>query len=306
MGELIVAMAGTPTGERAALALALLSALSHAVFGAVVKGGADAHLNRGAINICYAAIAAPFALFVFPPPTPQLWAILAGVYVIHLIYEYTQVRSLSIGGFTVVYPLARGTGPMVTAIAAGIVFGEAFTGVQWAGLLVLTLSIYGLAWANLQATGLDGPAAIRQLRAAIATALLSGVMIAIYTVYDAYGIRVADDPFTFLAWFFVVGGFGYPVIAAIRWRRMTPPDRPDPRKLALRGFCGALIAFVSFGSVMLAMRLDKVGEAAAVREMSIVFATAIGVLIFREKIDARRLALIGGIVAGAIVIEAAG
>lgn len=71
MGEWIVAIAGTPAGERLALALALLSALSHATFGAINKGGQDPHLNRGAINICYSAMAAPFALFVFPLPSPH-------------------------------------------------------------------------------------------------------------------------------------------------------------------------------------------------------------------------------------------
>jgi len=60
---------------------------------------------------------------------------------------------------------------------------------------------------------------------------------------------------------------------------------------------------MSFGSVMLATRLGSVGEAAALRETSIIFATAIGVLIFHEKIDAARLALIGGIAAGAILVE---
>jgi len=170
-------------------------------------------------------------------------------------------------------------------------------------LVLLAGGIYGLAGANMRGAGLGDAAAVRQLRLAIVTALLTGVMISVYTVYDAYGIRVADDPFTFLAWFFVVGGFGYPLIALRRWRRMAPADRPALRGLAIRGLCGAIIAFISFGAVMLATRLDKVAEAAAVRELSIVFGAAIGVLIFRESIDARRIALIGAIAAGAIVIE---
>ena len=60
---------------------------------------------------------------------------------------------------------------------------------------------------------------------------------------------------------------------------------------------------MSFGAVMLAIRLDSVGEAAALRETSIIFATAIGVLVFHEKIDATRLCLIVGIAAGAVLVE---
>jgi len=54
---------------------------------------------------------------------------------------------------------------------------------------------------------------------------------------------------------------------------------------------------------MIATRLDSVGQTAALRETSIVFATAIGVLVFRERIDATRLALIAVIAMGAVLVE---
>jgi drug/metabolite transporter (DMT)-like permease len=305
MGELIVALAGTPAGEALALALALLSALAHAVFGAIHKSGRDPYLNRGAINVSYGLIAAPFALFVVPWPTPALWGALAGTYAIHVLYEWLQARCYFLGGFTVVYPIARGTGPLATVAVSGLVFGERFSAGQWAGLALLTGGIYGLALANVSALGREDPAATRRLRGAIGTALLTGAMIAVYTVWDAWGIRLAADPFTFLAWFFTLGGVGFPLIAAARWRRLAPADRPPPGDLAVRGLFGALIAFLSFGAVMLATRLGAVGEAAALRETSIVFATAIGVLIFRESVDVRRLGLILAIAAGAVVIKLA-
>jgi drug/metabolite transporter (DMT)-like permease len=300
---MIVGLAGTPGGDALALALAVLSALAHAIFGAINKGGRDPYLNRGAINLAYGVMAAPFALFVTPWPDAGLWRILAFVYVVHILYEWLQARSYEMGGFTVVYPLARGTGPLVTTVAAGLIFGEHFRPGQWAGLLLLSGSIYALAWANLRAMGIADLAAAARLRQAIAAALATGVLISIYTTLDAYGIRAAADPFTFLAWFFTQGGVGFPLVAAARWRRLAPADRPDARDLAVRGFFGALIAFLSFGAVMLATRIGHVGEAAAIRETSIVFATAIGVLIFRERIDAVRLGLILLIAAGAVLIK---
>lgn len=301
MGSMIVEMAGTPEGEALALALVLLSALAHATFGAINKAG-DPFLNRGAINLAYGTIAAPFALFVFPLPGAEMVPILAGVYLIHILYEWLQASAFEKGDFTLVYPIARGTGPLVTALAATMVFGEHLGWGQWAGLMLLSGAIFGLAWANLHARGLD-LAALPRMQGAIATALATGAMIAVYTTWDAYGIRMAADPFTFLAWFFLLGGLGFPIIAARRWRRLAPSARPAPFELLVRGIFGALIAFLSFGAVMLATRLDKVGEAAALRETSIVFATAIGVLVFRESIDARRLVLIGLIATGAILVE---
>jgi len=118
---------------------------------------------------------------------------------------------------------------------------------------------------------------------------------------DAYGIRQAADPFTFIVWFFTLGGVGFPLIAAARWRKLTV--KPTLADIALRGFFGGILAFMSFGAVMLAIRLGSVGEAAALRETSIIFATAIGVLVFHEKIDAARLALIVCIAIGAILVE---
>ncbi|MEL6197321.1 MAG: EamA family transporter [Pseudomonadota bacterium] len=302
MGEMIAGMAGTPEGEILALALALLSAMAHATFGAINKGGVDPYLNRGAINICYAIGALPFALFVFPLPSGPLIPILAGVWAIHLVYEWLQSASFEKGDFTLVYPIARGTGPLLIAIGSVFLFGEALGLVQWLGVLLLSGSIMGLAVVNLRRRGLD-PLALPRLRSAIVTALLTGVMIAIYTLYDAYGIRLAENPFTFLVWFFVLGGVGFPFVAAWRWTRLTPAERPALPDLVTRGVFGALIAYLSFGAVMLATRLDKVGEAAALRETSIIFATAIGVFFFHEKIDAPRLLLILLILAGALLVE---
>ncbi len=306
MGEFIVSIAGTPAGEALALALALLSALAHAIFGAINKGGqgsrSDPFLNRGAINSCYVLMALPFALFAVPWPTTEVWIALFAALVIHVVYEWFQAASFHRGAFTVVYPIARGTSPIATVAFALLLFDERLTGQQWIGLLLLSGAIYAFAIANLRDKG-DGAPPRAALVSAILTALATGVMIAVYTNADAYGIRLAADPFTFLAWFYVVTGVGFPVIALRRWRRMAPEARPVLRDLAVRGFFGAIIAFLSFGSLMLATRLDKVGEAAALRETSIIFGAAIGVLIFRERIDLLRIALIVLIAAGAVIIE---
>jgi len=123
----------------------------------------------------------------------------------------------------------------------------------------------------------------------------------VYTTYDAWGIRATPDPFTFLAWFFFVTAIDFPLIAAWRYARVLDPPEPGP--LILRGLAGALVAYVSFGAVMLATRLDRVGEAAVLRETSVVFAAAIGWAFLGERIGPARAALVGTIALGAIVVE---
>lgn len=300
MGELIVSMANTPAGEALALALILLSAIAHATFGAINKGGVDPFLNRGAINICYGLMTLPFALFVVPWPTAEVWAMLFVSYLIHILYEYLQASAFSKGDFTVVYPIARGTGPIVAMMLALVVFSERFSVLQWLGGIGLSASIIGLAVANIHRVRQSGRT-LGNLPGAIITAMATGVMVAVYTMVDAYGIRLAENPFSFIVWFFTLGGVGFPIVAALRWRRLT--ERPPLPDLAVRGAFGGVIALLSFGSVMLATRLGSVGEVAALRETSIIFGTAIGVLIFREKVDATRLMLIFGIVIGAVLIK---
>ena len=238
----------------------------------------------------------PFTLFVVPWPTPWIWALLGISYLIHILYEYLQASAFSKGDFTIVYPIARGTGPMAAMLLALVFFQERYSFWQWIGGIGLSASIIGLAVVNIRRAK-----HLPNLNGAILTALATGVMVAVYTMIDAYGIREAANPFTFIAWFFTLGGVGFPLIAAARWQKLAiKPAIPD---IALRGFFGGIVAFMSFGAVMLAIRLDSVGEAAALRETSIIFATAIGVLVFHEKIDATRLCLIFGIAAGAVLVE---
>ena len=300
MGDLIVALEGTPQGERLALILALMAAFLHAVFGALQKGRHDPWLTRGAIDICYGLIAAPFALFVVPWPEPHMWGIFATAWVIHTVYKLLQATAYTQGAYTVVYPVVRGTGPLFTVIGAGVLFGEVFTLTQWLGVAVLLSGIFGLAVYNLLYLEPERDT----LHKALFFAVLTGLCVALYTTYDAYGIRATADPFTFLAWFFMIDGWAIPILAARRWARMEA--RPAPGPLMLRGLIGAIIAFFSFGAIMLATRLDKVGEAAVLRETSTVFAALIGWLVLRETVGPRRIALMALIALGAVIVEFGG
>jgi drug/metabolite transporter (DMT)-like permease len=134
--------------------------------------------------------------------------------------------------------------------------------------------------------------------------VMTGGFVALYTTYDAYGIRATADPFTFLAWFFFIDGVFMPVVQAIRWRRLAVKPALGP--LFARGLIGAFVAFFSFGSIMVATRLDKVGEAAVLRETSTVFAALIGWLVLKESVGPRRLALMALIALGAVIVEFGG
>jgi drug/metabolite transporter (DMT)-like permease len=300
MSDWIVSLAGTPEGATLATFLALLAAILHAVFGALQKGRHSPLLSRGVIDASYGLMAAPVALFVVPWPAPHMWPIFGVMMLIHLGYKAAQVASYQRGAYTVVYPVMRGTGPLFTVIGATIFFGELFSFAQWMGVLTLLTGIYGLAFYNLRTITVDR----ETLVPALWLAVLTGLFVAAYTTYDAYGIRAANDPFTFLAWFFFLDGLTMPPVAWYAWRRMADPPAFGP--LALRGLIGGLVAMASFGSILMATRLDQVGQAAVLRETSTVFAALIGWLMLGERVGPRRLALMGLIAAGAVIVEMGG
>ena len=297
MTDWVRAIEGTQAGHEAALVLALLAAFLHALFGALQKGRHDPWTSRTAIDAAVLAMAAPVALLAVPWPDPSHWWIYAGMMAIHFAYKVLMAATYERGAYTVVYPVVRGTAPLVTILGAGLVFGETFDPVQWAGVALLLAGLFGLSAYNLAKVTI----ARERLVPALGFAVATGLTVALYTTWDAYGIRAEPDPLTFLAWFFFLASIDFPLIAWARgrWRR---PDRA----LVRLGVTGAFVAFGSFGSIMMATRLDDVGEAAVLRETSTVFAALIGWLVLKEPVGPRRLALMSLIALGAVVVEFGG
>lgn len=298
MSAWLLSLVGTPLGGAVAMALALMAAVLHALFGALQKGRHGPWLARAAIDASYGLMAAPFALFVVPWPEPHMWPVFAGAFVIHSLYKVAQAMTYDRAPYTVVYPVVRGTGPLLTVIAAGVVFGEHFQPTQWLGLMMLVGGILGLAGWNV-AHMPQG----RALGPALGLALVTGAFVAGYTTYDAWGIRATADPFTFLAWFFMVDGVFIPVVTFRRWRGLTVGQMAP---LLKRGVFGAFVAYFSFGGIMLATRIGRVGEAAALRETSVIFAALIGWWVLGEKTGPVQVGLMAVIAAGAVVVEFGG
>ncbi|KPQ08017.1 MAG: putative membrane protein [Rhodobacteraceae bacterium HLUCCA12] len=298
MSGWVVSLEGTAQGQAVAVILALSAAVLHALFGALQKGRFDPWVTRAAIDLWAFSLMLPVALFIVPWPEAHMWPIFAGVFVIHALYKSLQAMAYSRGAYTVVYPVVRGTAPLFAVIGAGLLFGERFNAGQWAGVALLSSGIYGLAIYNLRTITV----ARETLVPALGLAVLTGACVALYTTFDAYGIRASADPFTFLAWFFVIDGLFIPLIV---WGRLRALPASQRFGLARRGLLGAVIAFGSFGGIMLATRLGHVGQAAVLRETSTVFAALIGWLVLGESTGPRRVFLMALIAAGAVVVQLA-
>lgn len=301
MTDWIISLEGTEAGARLAILLALTSAVAHACFGALQKGRHEPWLARAAMDLFMALMAAPVALLLVPWPQGPEWLVMLGVLGIHLAYKIAMALAYTRAAYTVVYPVVRGVGPLATLAFAALFLGEHYVGLQWLGVALLSGAILALARLNFGATART---ARGTLKAGLAWSFAGGLLVAVYTTYDAWAIRLMPDPFTFLAWFFLITSLDFPILMG--YRLLKARELPEAvGALALRGFFGALIAFVSFGGVMLGTRLGKVAEVASLRETSTLFAAVIGWLVLGERSGPAKIALMGLIALGAILVQAA-
>ena len=292
-----MAIEGTESGRQFAFFLALMAGVLHAAFGAMQKGSVDPWIMRGAIDISYGLMALPIVIYIVPWPETYQFVILVGVWFIHTGYKILQAMAYTRGAYTVVYPIVRGSAPLFTVIGAYFLFGEIFGFGEWLGLLILLSGIFGLAVYNLVTNEVDR----KTLNMALGLAFCTGLFVALYTTYDAYGIRNSADPFAFVAWLFLIDSFAMPILAFVYAQKNKILLRGNG--LFWRGPIGGVLAVTSFGSILLATRLDKVGEAAILRETSVIFAALMGWLFLKEKVGAYRLILMSLIVLGAVLVE---
>jgi hypothetical protein len=161
--------------------------------------------------------------------------------------------------------------------------------------------IFGLAGCN-DARLAEGRAT---LGPPMGSAVAAGLFVALDTTDDARGLRASADPFPSLACFFLLTAFDRPLVVALgprRGRLAGMALRPRLR----RGRMGALVAFRSFGGLMLATRLGPLGQAAVRRKTLTVFAALIGWPMPGAKTGPRRLALMWLIATGEVVVQVAG
>ena len=273
-----------------ALSLILLSAVVHAIVNILTKRADDKYAMRLLIGVFSAIIVAP-ALFFIPLPTGAWW-FLGGTALVHALYELLLVKSYESAAFSAVYPVARGTGPLFTAIGAILFLGEPAPVLEVLGIAFVCGGVITMGLSHRATEG-----ALKGLGFALAT----GLTIGIYTLVDASGVRAVANPFSYVLWFFVAHGFCVLVTApGIRGRSVIIAARKDWKLGVLLG----LLSITTYGSAMLAYRFGATAQLAAMRETSVLFGTALAIVYLREHMNFRRWLAAGGIVIGAILLQA--
>lgn len=267
----------------------LASGALHAVVNAILKAGHDKMSSRALIDGFSAILILPAVFFVALPH--GAWGWLAASWLMHLVYLICLIRAFEAADMSVAYPILRGVAPALAAAAAVLVFAEPIS-------LPVALGV-GLVSVGVLAVALGR----HVTRASLGWALATGACIAVYTVIDAQGVRAAPSAFSYIVWVFVTLGGGIAALFAI-WRgpRFIAAARTEWRP----GLIAGALSILTYGLALSAFRMADVPRMAALRETSILFATAIAVIFLKEKLTRGRFLGIAGIAAGAAVLIASG
>jgi len=274
-----------------AIGLILLSAAVHAVVNVLTKRAEDKYAMRLLIGVFSAVLVTP-ALFFLPLPSGNAWWFLAATSLVHAIYELLLVKSYESAAFSAVYPVARGTGPLFTALGAILLLHEHPPVVVLFGILLVCGGVIAIGISHRATEG-----AVKGLGYALGT----GVTIGIYTLIDASGVRSVEFAFTYVLWFFAAHGIAVLTTApVIRGHSVILAAR---RQWKL-GLLTAALSIVTYGSAMLAYRYGATAQLAALRETSVLFGTALAMSFLGEHMTARRWMAAIAIAAGAILLQA--
>ncbi len=273
-----------------ATVLILLSAIVHAVVNVLTKRADDKYAMRLLLGGFSVLIVFP-AVFFVPFPQGDVLVLLAASGIVHAVYELLLIKSYENGAFSAVYPVARGTGPLFTALGAVLIFHEQILALQLLGIFLVSAGVIAIGISHRAVAGANK---------GFAYALATGATIGVYTVIDAAGVRAAEEAATFIVWFWIAWVSLLFIVAAVLRGRDVFLEASRHWKL---GMLLGVLAVICYSAALLAFRIGATAELAALRETSVLFGTILAVLLLGEKMNRRRWMAAFIVTAGAILSQ---
>lgn len=256
----------------------LFAAACHAGWNALIKVGLDPLSTTTLISIGAAAVALPFIPY-FGIPAVAAWPWLIASVVIHLFYFASLIESYRTGDLGQVYPIARGSAPLMTASITTLYIGEQLSLIGWAGILALVAGVFLLsARGGREFAKLD--------RRSIGFALFTALTICAYSVVDGIGGRLAGNPHAYSLSLFV--GMAAIMVPYALYRNGVAVI-PVMQKNWTRGLLGGAMQLFSYGIAIWAMTVAPIAIIAALRETSVLFGAAIAVVVLKEPLRPARI-----------------
>ena len=272
----------------AVIALALTAAVMHASWNAFLRSGADRLWSITVMGVTGIAATLPLILFYFPLPSLTGFGFILTSSLLQVAYSVFLVFAYRLGDLGQVYPIVRGSVPLLVSLGTFFLTGQMLSFSQLIGVSLVAIGIMSLSIGRHRAP-----------TSSILWALLTGVIIATYATVDSTGVKHFADPKAYAAW--VLFTYGVLLIVAYIAMRgkftMNLSDR-ECRKALLAG----IFVLIAYGVVIIAYSMGPAGPITAIRETSVVFAMIIGRLFLGETLTPKRIIACLIVAAGAIAI----
>jgi drug/metabolite transporter (DMT)-like permease len=270
----------------------LLAAALHAGWNSFLKIQLEPFLAMALIAASSGAAGLPL-LVVFGWPVAPAWPWLAASVVLHLGYYIALTEAYRRADMSQIYPIARGGAPLLTATISVVALAEPIGLRGMAGIAALGGGVILMSALGRRRGATFDPVAI-------GFALLTAGIICGYTLVDGLGARVAGDPHAYAAALFVIDGIPLAVVAL--WLRGRKALAAAGKFLG-PGLAGGAMSLASYWIAIWAMTVAPIGLVAALRETSVLFATAIAMIVLKEPLLPPRAVAAALILGGLVLIR---
>ncbi len=282
------------------LSLVLLASLAHSTWNLLLKRSGDKEVFVWCLLAAASLLLVPLGavlLWLNPIQGDGWWFVLATI-LLHILYFVLLGRSYEQGDLSLVYPIARGIGPMLVPVLAVAFLGESVALPAIFGIATIVAGIYILAWWGNFHLLLRRPLEFLS-NSSTRYAMLTGVTIAVYALVDKRGVGQVQ-PFLYMYLMTLGSAVGLsPYILHGRGIGAIQQEwRANFRTILVAG----PLMFLAYGLVLTAFSLSRVSYVAPAREVGIVIGVLMGVFLLKEPFGAGRLLGSGFILGGLVLI----
>lgn len=274
-------------------AVVLVAAALHAGWNALLKLRVEPRIASTLLGIASGIVATPICFFV-PWPEPVAWFYIAASAIIHLVYFQALGAAYETGDLGQVYPLARGSAPLLTAMGMTFI-GEPIGLVGWCGVVLLAAGVLAL---SLKGGRVASHIEVR----AVGFALLTALTIGAYTIVDGLGARSVTNVGSYVGWSFVTSAVVLVSYGLHRWGNGLVIAFKGAAPQLLLGGCMSVGAY---GIALWAMTKAPIAIVGAMRETSVLLAAIIGVALLGEPVLKLRIAAGALVLVGVVLLRMA-
>ena len=255
--------------------LLLIAALSHALCHSILKYNKNPLGILGITSIFEIIIFTPLVLTV-PFPTPYIWILIITSALLHGFYRLLVIFSYKYGDLSFIYPIARGSSSLLLAIISLIYLTDKISLWGFIAIIIVCMGLFLISYSdrlkfNFSAFGLG---------------VLTAIMITTYTLVDGIGVRHSSNPYSFLYWMLLLNGT--PALIASFFFKNNGL-RIVNKNLVLTGVAFGILAPLAYGLAVWCMQFLPIAYVSSIREISIIFAALIGLILLKEKTASKRI-----------------